>query len=135
MQPLVVHADAELAVIQFLSALDAVVALVPYARISSELPARPVYPAVLVTRVSGQVIYPALDQPAIAVDVYGTDKATAQRLMQTVRGALLSISNDRVPECVLVSAEEELGPQWLPDTVAATPIPRYTARYRVLTHI
>lgn len=134
MGPIVVHIDDELALIQHLCSIPAITDLCVAGRIATELPAHPTYPAVLITRVSGQEIWPALDEPVIAVDVYGTGKRSAKQLMQTIRGAILAISNDIVPEGVLVSAVEELGPQWLPDTVPVPPVPRYTARFRVITH-
>jgi hypothetical protein len=134
MLPIVVHADAELAVIDYLCGVSQLTTLCAAGRIAAALPSHPVFPAVLITRVGGQDIWPALDEAVIAVDVYGTDKGNAAAVMATVRGALLAISNDSVPGAVLVSAVEENGPQWLPDTIPVPPVPRYTARFRVITH-
>ncbi len=134
MLPIVVHADAELAVISYLCTIPQLTTLCAGSRIATTLPARPVYPAVLVTRVGGNEIWPALDVPVISVDVYGTDKANAAAVMATVRGALLAIASDTVAGCVLVSAVEESGPQWIPDTIVPVPVPRYNARFRIITH-
>lgn len=136
MLPIVVHADDEIAVIQYLSQVPEVTALCPPDAIRTELPAQPrvSYPTVLITRLAGEGIWPGLDEPVLAVDVYCSTKRDAKRLAQTVRGAILAIANDSVAECVLVSAVEEVGPQWLPDTIPTPPVPRYTARYRVITH-
>jgi len=46
----------------------------------------------------------------------------------------MAIANDTVTEGVLVSASEEVGPQWIPDAVVVPPLPRYVARYRVILH-
>jgi hypothetical protein len=133
--PIVPMPDDELAVIQYLRTISVVTALVPAANIIQELPPTPAYPYVLIQRAGGQVaVWQAIDEPAIQVDVLATTRGTAKRLMLAVRAAILSIANDVVPEAVLSSAYEEVGPSWLPDTVPVPPQPRYTARYRVLLH-
>lgn len=76
-----------------------------------------------------------MDEPAIQVDVIATDRTQAKKLMLTVRAAILAIANDIIPNVgVLVSAYEEVGPSWLPDTIPIPPLPRYVARFRVLLH-
>ena len=132
--PIVAAPDDELAVIQYLRGLAQVTALVPAASITTELPSSPVYPVVLIQRIGGQMIWPALDEPAVQVDVLGVTKADTKTLTMVVRAAILAIANDIVSAAVLSSAYEEVGPSWLPDTVPVIPIPRYTARYRVLLH-
>jgi hypothetical protein len=133
--PIVSMPDDELALIQYLRSLSAVTALVPGARITTELGTNPVYPVVLLQRVGGQAaVWQMLDEPAVQVDVVGGTKFECKKLALTVRAAILAIANDVVAEAVLSSAYEEVGPSWLPDTVPVPPLPRYTARYRVLLH-
>lgn len=133
--PIVVLPDDELALLQYLKARPEVTALLPANRMSTEMPAKPTYPLLLVTRAGGPAHDRAsIDEPALQVDVLGGDKRTCKRITQTVRGAILAIANDTVAEGVLVSAAEEVGPAWFPDTIPTPPIPRYTARYRVLLH-
>jgi len=132
--PLSVMPDDELAVLQYLRGIPEVVALIPSDRITTEMPPSPVYPLALVQRAGGQGIWPALDEPAVQVDIFGGTKAQCKRAMQTFRAAILAIANDVVPEAVLSSAYEEVGPQWLPDTIPVPPVPRYTARFRILLH-
>lgn len=134
--PLTQYPDDELALIQYLRTIPAVTALVPSARITTELPPNPTYPVVLIQRAGGVGIWPALDDAALQVDVVADagQRRACKILAQTVRAAVLAIANDIVPEGVLVSASEEIGPQYLPDTIPNPPLPRYTARYRVITH-
>ena len=133
--PISVMPDDELAIIQYLRSIPQVVALIPGTRITTEMPPNPVYPLLLIQRAGGMAaVWQSLDEPALQVDAVGGTKAQCKKLMLTVRAAILAIANDVVAEAVLSSAYEEVGPQWLPDTVPTPPTPRYTARYRVLLH-
>lgn len=133
--PLAVLPDDELALLQYLRLTPEVVSLIPGGRVTTELPPAPVYPVVLIQRVGGQVaVAQAIDEPAVQVDVVGGTKAQCKKLMLTVRAAILAIADDIVPEAVLSSAYEEVGPSWLPDTVPVPPLPRYVARYRIYLH-
>lgn len=140
--PLTQYPDDELALIQYLRTITEVTALVPGTRITTELPPSPTYPVVLVQRAGGVGIWPALDDAALQVDVIAAARSDAapntrrqcKVLAQTVRAAILAIANDTVAEGVLASGSEEVGPQYLPDTIPNPPLPRYTARYRVITH-
>lgn len=134
--PLALAPDDELALIQYLRTVTAVTALCPAARITTELAPSPTYPVVLVQRAGGSAIAPGIDEPALQVDVVAapTQRKACKDLALTVRAAILAIANDQVAEGVLCSASEELGPQWFPDTVPSTPLPRYTARYAVVLH-
>ncbi len=128
--------DDELALIQYLRSVSAVTALVPAARITTELPPSPAYPVVLVQRAGGQGIWPSIDDSALQVDVVDDagKRYECKQLAQTVRAAIWAIANDVVAEATLASGSEEIGPQYMPDTVPVPPLPRYTARYRVLLH-
>lgn len=129
--------DAELAIIQFLRAQTAVTALVPASRITTTLPPKAVYPAITVKRTGGLPIHFArVDEAAIQVDCwddYGK-RYECQQVARTVRAAILAIYGDQVDEANLVSASEEVGPQWLPDTVTTPPLSRFVARFQVRLH-
>ena len=135
--PINVMPDDELAVIQYLRSVWVVTALVPADRITTELPPSSSYPAITVKRVGGLAAqWQYLDDPAIQVDVWGPmDRYACKQAARTVRAAILAIANDITSEAVLVSAAEEMGLQWLPDgELSVKPLPRYTARFRVLIH-
>jgi hypothetical protein len=135
--PILAMPDDELALIQYLRGVPEVLALIPAARITMELPPAPVYPVILVQRAGGKSVnYRAVDEPALQVDVVADpgQRRACKILTLTTRAAILAIANDVVPEAVLASASEEVGPQWLPDTVVTPVLPRYTARFRIVMH-
>lgn len=135
--PLSVMPDDELALIQYLRSVSEITALVPANRITTQLPAQATFPAITLTRAGGTAAqWQRIDEPAIQVDVWGpADRHTCKQIALTVRAAILAIRNDVVSEATLVSGLEEVGPQWLPDTeLSVKPLPRYTARFRVLLH-
>jgi hypothetical protein len=134
--PLAPLPDDELALIQYLRSVSAVTALVPAGRITTELPPNPTYPVVLVSRAGGVTITYGIDDPALQVDVNHSagNRRACKQLAQVVRAAILAIANDVVPEAVLASGSEEVGPQYLPDTIPIPPLPRFTARYRIVMH-
>lgn len=127
--------DDELALIQYLRGVTSVTDLIPGDRITTELGDKPTYPVILVNRGAGSTIAPGIDEPALQVDVIGGTKGECKRLTQAARAAILAIANDTVPAGTLSSAEEEVGPSWLPDTVPVPPLPRYVFRVRLLTHL
>jgi hypothetical protein len=133
--PVEVFPDDELALLQYLRAVPDLTALIDGDKILTELPASPAYPYVLIQRAGGQVaVWQAVDEPALQVDVVGGTKFVCKQIMRTVRAAILAIGNDVVDEGVLSSATEEVGPQWLPDTIPTPPVARYTSRYRIFIH-
>lgn len=132
--PLALLPDDELALLQYLRGISEVTTLVPAARITTELGANPTYPVILVSRGLGVTLTWGIDEPVLQVDVIGGTRHQCKVLTQTVRAAILAIANDTVAEAVLVSAVEETGPLWLPDTVPVPPLPRYTNRFRILLH-
>lgn len=135
--PLALLPDDELALLQYFKSITALTALIPAAQMRTELPNKPTYPFLLVTRAGGVTVDGhGIDEASLQVDVVGaagTKQATKQAA-QLARAAVLAIANDIVAEATLVSGHEEVGPSWLPDTVPTPPLPRYTARYRVLLH-
>jgi hypothetical protein len=141
--PINVLPDDEAALIRYLGTVPEVVALTPATSISSELPADPAYPVVLVHRIGGTATgyWNAIDEPVVQIDVEGEPgtKAAVKKLAQTVGAAVLAIANEIVDlgelgRVVLCSADEEVGLQWLPDPDPVAPYPRYIARYRLITH-
>jgi len=135
--PIIVQPDAELALIQYLRGTSAVTAGVASDRITNVLPPTPDFtmPRVLVQRIGGSSLtWQTIDVPAYQVDIVGGSRFDCQKVMRTVRGAVLAIANDTVSAGVLASAEEEIGPVWMPDNVPVPPVPRYTWRCRVYLH-
>jgi hypothetical protein len=135
--PIVAMPDDELALIQYLRTVPEVTALIPGARITTELPPTPTYPVILIQRAGGVAVnFRGIDEPALQGDVIADagQRRACKVLMLNVRAAILAIANDVVPEAVLSSASEEVGPQWMPDTVVTPPLPRYHARFRVVLH-
>ena len=133
--PISVLPDAELAILQYLRAQSVVTDLVPAERITTALPKQPVYPHVTVKRIGGTAVaWQRVDSAALQVDVWGGSRYECQQIIRTVRAALLAIYGDKVDEANLVSASEEVGPQWIPDTVMVPPLPRFVARFQVLLH-
>lgn len=136
--PITVLPDAELAIIQYLRARSEVTALVPASRITTTLPPKAVFPAVTVKRIGGTALHWArVDEVAVQVDVWHdyAKRGECQDLARTVRAAILAIYGDQVAEANLVSASEEVGPQWLPDTVTVPPLSRFVGRFQVRLHI
>lgn len=133
----IVLPDAELALIQYLRGRSEITALVASARITTVRPQEPTYPLVLVHRVGGTALtWNAIDEAAIQIDVLGeqSKQYECNKIARTIQACIMAIANDTVTEGVLVSASEEVGPQWIPDAVVVPPLPRYVARYRVILH-
>lgn len=132
--PLTVLPDTALALIQYLRLRPEVTALLPAGNILTAIPSAATYPYVLVTPAGGIGIWPALDDASLQVDTVGGTQASCSLIARTVRAAVWAIANDTVPAGVLVSGAEELGPQWIPDTIPVVPLARYVARYRIILH-
>lgn len=134
-RPVTVLPDSELALIQYLRSRSEITTLVPGDRITTSLSPSPTYPVVLVKRIGGlATAWQQIDGPAFQVEAVGGTRYQCQEIARTVRACILAIYNDVVDEAVLVSASEEVGIQWIPDTVVVPPLPRYVARYQVLLH-
>ena len=132
--PIAPGPDATLAVLQYLRLRPQLTALIPAAKIVTEIPNPATYPYVLVTLAGGLAIWPALDEPSLQVDTVGGTKALCGQIARMVRACIWSIANDTVPAGVLVSGAEEMAPAYIPDTTSTPVLPRYTARYAVLLH-
>jgi hypothetical protein len=127
--------DAKLAVIEYLSSITAVTTLVPATNILTKVPLTGVtYPYILVQWGGGNGIWPALDEPAIQIDVVGDTEFNCGKIARTVRAVIWAIANDTVAAGVLVSGADEMSPTWMPDNVANPPLSRFTARYRIILH-
>lgn len=136
-RPLAVAVDDEAALLQYLPTITEVAALIPASRMGTRLPPKfdTTLPRLLVQRIAGQASgAPGVDEPVTQLDVVGGKRSECKRAILTVRAAILAIANDRVAAGVLVSAYEEIGPAWLPDTLSDPPVSRYVARYRLTTH-
>ena len=132
--PVNVQPDGELALIQYLRSRSELTNLVPAERITTRRKSEPDYPLVLVMRIGGLANNWQIDSPAFQVEVIGGSRYQCQQIARTIRACILAIRNDTVPEAVLVSGSEEVGIQWMPDSVVVPPLPRFVARYQVLTH-
>lgn len=135
--PVEVLPDVELAVILYLRSKTALTTLVAGASITTRLPAGATMPRVLIHRGGGTPPEPRrLDEAAIQVDVLHDHEhqAEASAIARTIAAELVAIANDIVGACVLVSAQTEISPQWLPDTVSTPPLAQYVARFRVYAH-
>ena len=133
--PINVLPDAELALVQYLRSRFEIYSLVPADRITTTRPPEPTYPLIQVMRIGGgSTSWGLIDEPAFQVDVIGGSRYVCQRIARTVRACILAIANDTVSEGTLASGSEEVGIQWMPDTVVVPPLPRFVARYRVLLH-
>ena len=132
--PVYVQPDATLAVIQYLRLRTELTALLPAASIVTEIPTSPTYPYVVVQLAGGSGIWPALDEPAMQIDVVGGTKALCGQIARTIRACIWAIANDTVSAGVLSSGWDQMPPAYIPDTIPTPPLPRYTARYSVICH-
>lgn len=126
--------DGELALIQYLRSRTEVTSLVPSERITTTRPAEPTYPLVTVMRIGGLANDWQIDSPALQVEVIGGSRYQCQQIARAIRACVLAIRNDVVSEATLASGAEEVGIQWIPDSVVVPPLPRFVARYQVLMH-
>ena len=132
--PIYVQPDVVLGAIQYLRTIPELTAIVDPTHIVTEIPSTPTYPYVVVQLGGGSGIWPALDNPALQIDTIGGSKVLCGQIARTVRASVWAIANDRMPAGVLVSGADEMPPAWMPDTIPNPPLPRYVARYRILTH-
>ncbi len=124
--------DAERLVAGYLRARPAVTALVG-ARVSTELPATPVFPAVTLTRVGGLPgVAGYLDRPRIELSCWAATKAAAHALARIVEDAMLAIVGAHAIGTVTGIIEDGLGLQWNPDP--DTDQPRYQFLVELYTH-
>lgn len=134
--PIYLLPDPVLALQQYLRLRAEVTALTVGTKIVTEIPTSPDYatPYVIIQWGGGSGIWPAFDEASLQVDVIGGTKFACGKLARTIRATVWAIANDIVPEGVIASGSEEMAPAWLPDTTPVPPLPRYVARYRILTH-
>lgn len=132
--PVYVQPDATLALIQYLRLRPELTALIAADHILDVTPSSPTYPYVLVSEGGGNLIWPAIDEPALQVDTVGGTKYLCSQIARAVAACIAAIANDIVPVGVLCSGWVEMRNAYIPDTVPTPPLPRFTARYRVLLH-
>jgi len=143
-RPIVILPDPVLAILQYLRGVAVLTSLVAPDHIVTEIPSSPSYPYLVVNLVpSGGAIYPSIDDAVFQLDALDIDhstgttsgKVTAAAIARTVRAAMWAIANDTTASgAVLSSCREEIGPQWLPDTVPTPHIACYTQRQAVILH-
>jgi len=126
--------DSVLALIQYYRARPEIAALLPASTsIEATLPAGWAGTAFVLVNLAGSGgIWPAVGDDAIQVDCYAPTKDAASALARTVRAATWAIRNDTVAAGTLMRGLEEIGPQWLPDSLPTIPVDRFTARYRII---
>lgn len=124
--------DAELLVTRFLRNHPDVTPFVG-ARVSTELPPRPVIPAVTLTRIGGvPSLAGYLDEARLEISAWGRTKGEAEQLARTVEAAMLALPGTHVDGTVTYSVQEGVGLRWNPDDASDTP--RYTMVYEVYIH-
>jgi len=132
--PVYVQPDATLAFLQYLRLRPELTELLPAASIVTEIPTKPTYPYVLVQLAGGSGIWPGIDEPSMQVDTVGGSKASCGQIARTVRACVWAIAGDVMPAGILCSGSDEMAPAYIPDTIPNPPLPRFTARYRLLIH-
>lgn len=109
--------------------------------VGTELPAEPVYPSIVISRVGG---FPTqrrrLDHPNIQLDVWAETKAAAHDVAQIARvrlhqaeGKVWRDDTTHLPYAVLTGVEDALGLAWQFDTINNTP--RYVLAVYFTVHV
>lgn len=125
--------DAVLVARTFIAGHPAVVALGP--RVGSRRPENSTGPVVVIRQIGSEAVRRQwLDRASLQIDAYAADQASASLLARTVSAVLAAAANEVTPVGVLVSADEETGLAWLPDTLLEPPAPRWLLGVSVLTH-
>lgn len=131
MTPLRLLVDAERLVAGHLRSVPEVVALVG-ARVYTAIPPEPVFPLVRLTRIGGTPAVPAhLDRARLQIEAWGTSKAQARDLAETVHAALYDMPG-QYPAGMVTAVEDDLGLTWQPDP--DTDRDRYLFGVTVYTH-
>lgn len=126
--------DAELIVTTALLA-DAGVTTIVERRVGTELPARPVFPAVRLTRIGGTAIDPESDHVEAALlqlDAFGETKAQAFDLVNACRVALRAVTG--VQPAGVVSTIRFGSVAWVPDDNFTPARSRYALDLTVYAH-
>lgn len=87
-------------------------------RTFSSVPAKPVYPLLVVQRLGGvPVERHRLDMARIQVDAWGDNKAQARDAAEAARRAILELEGTKSQtfSAVITGCDDELGLMWLPD--------------------
>lgn len=110
--------DAELVAVKWLTGAGL--------RVSTALPAAPVWPCLTVTRIGGATnALRAYDRARLQIDGWGADKASARLITSQALTALWAMTGTTVAD--VTSVDPDLGLAWLPDDTVTPTRPRYIA--------
>ena len=129
--------NAEGLVSEFLRNDAAVIAEVAD-RVYTSLPASPTYPCIRLTRIGGATFLAGMyefDRPLIQFDIWGGPKATAWRIAETVREALIERLPGRHDKGLVYGGVGVVtgGLRYTPDPTFDPERPRYTLDVELLT--
>lgn len=103
-------------------------------RVSTAVPARPVFPHLTIHRIGGVPAVPVrLDSAHIQVSAWGTSEAEASLLARTARAVLHRLRNASYAGAVITGVDDTLGLSWQPDAVRTPPTPRFV--FGVMVHL
>jgi hypothetical protein len=126
--------DVEALAVAHLRANSSVAALVG-TRVSTELPATPQWPYLIVTLLMGVEKIPHhLDEQYVQLSAWGDTKAQANLLVRTARAALIDARSASHTRGVVTNVRTVLSPRWLPDETTGHSRPRYTCDMALTVH-
>lgn len=131
---MIVVPDVEMHVMEFLRD-HANVAAVVDGRVSTRIPADPVFPLLRVQRVGGnQFVRGYADHAEVQIDSWGEadDDPSAWQAIAIAEGALIADFQGVYDDAVIDGVDETIGPFSAPDPVTSRP--RYIAQVRVTYH-
>lgn len=101
-------------------------------RVYSRIPAKPVYPLVVVQRLGGRpAVKQYLDAPYVQVEVWGDGKSQVLDLAEMVRERCLAIEGQIIGGMFTTGVSDALGLTWLPDETGRD---RYVFAVTVFNH-
>lgn len=126
--------DTEALTVDYLLAHTSVAALVG-TRVTTELPAEPIFPCITVSLVANEErVRKHFDAALVQVLAWGERKADASLLIRTTRAALHEMPDADHDRGVVTAVVTLAGPRWLPDDSVAPPQPRYHCDVAVYLH-
>jgi hypothetical protein len=127
-----VSPDIEKIVIDYLAAHPDVDAIT----VTTDLPNRPVFPAVTVQQIGSSFRNNTgwSDAAVLDVDVWAATRADASRLARVARAALFIIAGYVHPEGTVVDVADLNGPSWQPDDTGSPVVPRYVFTVEITAH-
>lgn len=126
--------DTEALTVAYLTSHASVAALVG-SRVSTELPAEPIFPCLTVALITGtEVVREHFDQALVQALAWADTKVAANLLIRTARAALLAMPDADHDRGVVTAVRTLVGPRWFPDDSVSPPQPRYHADFGVWLH-